>query len=67
MKYVQGVKFTHDDEVTINNFRDLLWSMDEYTELLDHDGGLRTLLDSLLDEVDDLEGYMVDKFEEEEG
>lgn len=65
MKFVKGVKFSHDDEVTINNFRDLLWGMDEYTELLDHDGRLQTLLHSLLDEVDDLEGYMVDRFEEE--
>ena len=65
MKYVQGVKFSHDDEVTINNFRELLWAMEEYTELLDHDGGLRILLTSLIDGVDDLEGYMVDRFDEE--
>lgn len=65
MKYVQGVKFSPDDQVIINNFRELLWDMEEYIELLDRDGGLQTLLDSLSDEIDNLQTYMVDKFDED--
>lgn len=65
MEEAHYVHFTNEDRQTVDNFRTLLWEMDLHKRLLDQDGGLCILLANMTTELDDLERYMVDKFDEE--